>query len=79
MASGLGKKQKMNAIKELLKKLHEGMSVEEAKEKFIKEIGNVTSIEIAEIEQSLIEEGVSPEEIKKFCNVHALLFESSLE
>ena len=79
MASGLGKKQKMNAMKELLKKLHEGMSVEEAKEKFIKEIGNVTSIEIAEIEQSLIEEGVSPEEIKKFCNVHALLFESSLK
>ena len=79
MASGLGKKQKMNAMKELLKKLHEGMSVEEAKEKFIKEIGNVTSTEIAEIEQSLIEEGVSPEEIKKFCNVHALLFESSLK
>lgn len=79
MAAGLGKNQKMYAMKELLKKLHEGMSVEEAKEKFLSEIGNVTSTEIAEIEQSLIEEGVSPEEIKKFCNVHALLFESSLK
>jgi PAS domain S-box-containing protein len=31
------------------------------------------------MEQALINEGLSPEEIKKFCNVHALLFQSALE
>ncbi|MBO3755181.1 MAG: DUF438 domain-containing protein [Candidatus Brockarchaeota archaeon] len=36
-------------------------------------------MEIAELEQSLINEGLSPEEIRKFCNVHALLFQSTLE
>ncbi|MCX7030740.1 MAG: DUF438 domain-containing protein, partial [Spirochaetes bacterium] len=42
-------------------------------------VGTLTSTEVTTIEQSLIDEGVSPDEIKRFCNVHALLFESSLE
>jgi hypothetical protein len=41
-------------------------------------VGNVSSTEIAALEQSLIDEGMAPEEIQKFCNVHVLLFESSL-
>jgi len=57
--------------------LHKGLSVEGAKDKFEKEVGTITSVEIAEIEQSLMNEGISPDEIKKFCNVHALLFESA--
>jgi len=55
------------------------MSAEQAKERFEREVGNVTSSEIAEIEQGLINEGISPEEIKRFCNVHALIFQSALE
>ncbi len=65
-------------MKDIILQLHEGMSVETAKERFEKEIGNITSSEIADIEQSLIDEGLSPDEIKKFCNVHTLLFESAL-
>ena len=42
-------------------------------------MGDTSATEIAEIEQSLIKEGVSPEEIKKFCTVHALLFQSALK
>jgi len=79
MPEGIGKEQKKEIMKDIIRKLHEGMSVEEAKGRFEREIGSVTSVEIAEIEQSLMNEGVSPEEIKKFCNVHALLFESALE
>ena len=51
----------------------------EAKDRFEQEVGNISSTEIAEIEQTLIDEGLSLEEIKKFCNVHALLFQSALE
>jgi PAS domain S-box-containing protein len=74
----LTKDQKKKVIKDIILQLHHGLSVEEAKEKFEKEAGTISSIEIAEIEQSLINEGLSPEEIKKFCNVHALLFQSAL-
>lgn len=66
-------------MKDIILKLHEGMSAEEARQRFEKEVGNITSAEIADIEQTLINEGLSPEEIKKFCNVHALIFQSALE
>ncbi|MCL5985992.1 MAG: DUF438 domain-containing protein [Actinobacteria bacterium] len=72
------KEQKKEAVKDIIRKLHQGLSVQEAKSRFEKEVGDITSSEIAEIEQSLINEGLSPDEIKKFCNVHALLFESTL-
>ncbi len=73
------KQAKKEIMKDIIIKLHQGLSVEEAKDRFEKEVGNITSTEIADIEQGLINEGLSPEEIKKFCNVHALLFQSALE
>ncbi|MBM3706075.1 MAG: DUF438 domain-containing protein, partial [Actinobacteria bacterium] len=72
------KPEKKEVIKNIIHQLHEGLSVEDAKKKFDNEAGSITSSEIAEIEQSLINDGMSVDEIKKFCNVHALLFESSL-
>lgn len=79
MSESLKKKEnKKEVIKDIILKLHQGLSIEEAKKKFEEEAGTITSSEIAEIEQSLINEGMSVDEIKKFCNVHALLFESSL-
>ena len=72
------KENKKEVIKDIILKLHQGLSIEEAKKKFEEEAGTITSSEIAEIEQSLINEGMQVDEIKKFCNVHALLFESSL-
>jgi len=73
------KDQKKRIMKEIIVELHKGLSVEEAKDRFEREIGAISSTEIAEVEQSLIDEGLSPDEIKKFCNVHALLFKSTLE
>lgn len=70
---------KKDVLKGIIIDLHRGLSVEEAKERFEREVGDVSSSEIASIEQSLIDEGVSPDEIKKFCNVHALLFQDALE
>ncbi|MCL4385102.1 MAG: DUF438 domain-containing protein [Actinobacteria bacterium] len=69
---------KKDLIKEIILKLHNGLSVEEAKKKIEEEVGTISSTDIAEVEQSLINEGMSVDIIKKFCNVHALLFESSL-
>lgn len=69
---------KKEIMKDIIIGLHNGMSVDEAKNRFEEEIGDISSSEIAEIEQSLIDDGLSTDEIKKFCNVHALLFESAL-
>ncbi|MFC2020272.1 DUF438 domain-containing protein [Chloroflexota bacterium] len=79
MAKQLSKDQKKEVMKDIILKLHEGLSPEAASERFEKEVGTIGSVEIAEIEQGLINEGLSPEEIKKFCNVHALLFKATLE
>jgi DUF438 domain-containing protein len=79
MDAVLSKEAKMGVVKDIIRQLHQGMSAEQAKERFEREVGNVTSSEIAEIEQGLINEGISPEEIKRFCNVHALIFRSALE
>jgi len=76
---GEKKEKRKEVVKDIILKLHRGLTVEEAKNRFIKEVGSITSSEIAEIEQSLINEGLSTDEIKKFCNVHALLFESALK
>ena len=73
------KQAKKEVMKDIIRELHRGLSAEAAKERFEKEVGSVTSSEIAEIEQSLINDGLSPDEIKKFCNVHALIFQSALE
>lgn len=79
MAEGLSLARKKEIMKDIILKLHRGLSASEAKERFEKEVGSVSSTEIADIEQTLINEGLSPEEIKKFCNVHALIFQSALE
>lgn len=73
------KERKKEVIRDLITRLHQGLSIEEAKEIFEREVGTISSAEIAEVEQSLIDEGLSPNEIKKFCNVHALLFKSALQ
>ncbi len=79
MATKPGKVEKTATLKSIITDLHGGLSVEEAKERFERDIGDISSTEIAQLEQGLIDEGVSPDEIKQFCNVHALLFQSALE
>ena len=70
--------EKKRVVKDVIRGLHAGLSAEEAKNRILRDVGMISSTEIAEIEQSLVGEGVSVDEIKKFCNVHALLFESML-
>jgi hypothetical protein len=71
--------RKKELVRSVILELHQGLPVEKARERIVREVGKLTSTEITTIEQSLIDEGVPPEEIKKFCNVHALLFEGALE
>ncbi len=71
--------RKKAIVQDVIRGLHAGLAVEEARARIEGEAGVLSSAEIAEIEQSLIDEGMAPEEIQRFCDVHVLLFESSLQ
>lgn len=68
-----------NVIKELLKQLHAGRSVDEVKAQFEDAFDGVSASEISEAEQALISEGLAVEEVQRLCDVHAAVFKGSVE
>lgn len=66
-------------LKDLIKELHNGKSVDEVKPKFEETFGNVSASEISEVEKALIMEGMPVEEIQRLCDVHAAVFKGSIE
>ncbi len=73
------KKQKQQALKNIINKLHKGIPVEKLQKDFADIIKNTSPTEIADMENALIEEGFPPEEIQRLCDVHAQVFEQSLK
>ncbi|MDD3477883.1 MAG: DUF438 domain-containing protein [Candidatus Izemoplasmatales bacterium] len=66
-------------LQSLIKEIHQGLPLEEAKQQFKQDFGTVTTEEIVELEQSLMEEGMPVSEVQRLCDVHAALFEGSIE
>jgi DUF438 domain-containing protein len=66
-------------LKELILKLHDGADLEDVKAEFKKHFGSVSTAEISAMERSLVENGMAPAEIQRLCDVHASLFEGSIE
>lgn len=71
--------EKKQALKEIIRSLHDGASLEAARARFIKEFSDVSSKEIAEAEQQLINEGLAIEEVQRLCDVHSSLFKDSIK
>lgn len=71
--------ERIATLKDIIRGLHEGKAVEEQKEVFSKLLQEVSASEIAEMEQSLIKEGISEKEIRKLCDVHVQIFAESFE
>jgi len=67
------------ALKAILRRLHAGESPQALTEEFRKAVGHITPLEIAQIEEELVREGISPEEIRRLCDLHLALFRESLE
>lgn len=65
-------------LKALIKQIHNGMPLEQAKALFKKDFGSITTEEITSMEQSLIEQGMPIEEVQKLCDVHAAVFDGSI-
>lgn len=66
-------------LKELIKRLHDGATVEEVKADFDALATGISAIEITEMEQALVNEGMPVEEIQRLCDVHATVFKGSIE
>ena len=70
---------RQDKLKEVIRELHEGKTVEEVKAKFAEVIQGVTAKEISEMEVQLVKEGLPIEEIQNLCDVHAAVFKGSIE
>jgi DUF438 domain-containing protein len=66
-------------LKALIKKLHQGAPFEQVKQEFQENFGSVSTVEIAQMEQALMAEGMPADEIRKLCDVHADVFKGSIE
>jgi len=76
---GITEEERKKALKEILRQLHAGVPPEHVKERFRQFLEGVSSLEIAKIEQELIGEGISREEIQRLCDVHLAVFKEQLE
>ena len=67
-----------SVLKEIISDLHRGKSVDDVKARFEETFQGVSATEIAELEQTLIQEGLPVEEVQRLCDVHAAIFKGSI-
>ena len=70
--------RKIDLVKELLKSIHRGVSIEELKKRNSDILSQISPIEIPLIEQQLVREGIGIEDILKLCDLHVELFREFL-
>ncbi len=72
-------KSKVEALKNVLKLIHQGEDIESIKKKFRNLLSQVSPFEIPIIEQELIRDGISVNDILKLCDLHVELFREYLQ
>ena len=70
--------QRKEALRNILDRLHAGEDPATLKEEFKQLVGNVTPLEISQIEAELVKEGTPRTELERLCDVHMALFKESL-
>ncbi len=73
------RERRKQAIKDMLRQLHEGKSVEEVQGIFRSAFDGVEASEISAAEQALINEGLPVAEVQRLCDVHSAVFKGSIE
>lgn len=71
--------RRQETLKALIRKLHDGASVDDVKAEFDALVQGIDSAEIARMEQALIAEGMPVEEVMRLCDVHVTVFKEALE
>lgn len=70
---------KKTRLKDIIIALHEGEDPEKLKQQFADLVKGVTTTEIADLEQSLIDDGLPKREIRRLCDLHVAIFQESLD
>lgn len=71
--------KRKQALKEVIKRLHAGESVEDLQQQFGDAIRGATAADIADAERAMIGDGVSVGEIQRLCDLHVAVFRESLD
>jgi len=71
--------ERKEALKEMVRKLHEGADPEAMKAQFKDIIEEVGPDQISKLEEELIEEGMERKEMHRLCDVHIQVFKDQLE
>jgi DUF438 domain-containing protein len=79
MNDSMDRAKRQEILKNLIQELHAGKSVDDVKGAFARLIQDVDPSEIAEMEQSLIAEGLPEADVKRLCDVHVAVFRESLD
>ena len=80
MGEGIGKNRiKEEKLREIVRELNEGSDIRKVKKQFDKLIRDISPEEIANVEQSLINEGVPVEHVQKLCDIHVQVFDEALK
>ncbi|MEM3041526.1 MAG: DUF438 domain-containing protein [Nitrososphaerota archaeon] len=77
--SRISSEDRKKLLKEIIKQLHSGLPPHEAKEKFRHILEGVSPLEIAKVEQELVEEGVSRDDLQQLCDLHLEIFKEQLQ
>jgi len=72
-------KQRQDLLKEMIRRLHAGETVDDVKGDFNRLLRTVGASELADIEQALISEGLPALEVKRLCDVHVAVFREGLD
>lgn len=72
-------KERQEALKGIIRDLHDGEDMEVLKQRFRELVQGVEAPEIAAMEQALMDDGMPVEEIKRLCDVHVEIFKEALE
>lgn len=72
-------KNRRELIKSYVKRLSEGEDLESVRKDFVKNFENVSSSEIMDAEEALLEVGVDRADVQRLCDVHSSLFHGKTE
>ena len=70
--------QRKQLLKRLILDLHEGGDFDEIKGRFQRLVGDISAVQVSQLEQELIDEGLPVESVRELCDVHVALFEEAL-
>lgn len=72
-------KHRRQRLKELILKLHEGVSPDAVRQQLITTLQQIPYGEVVEVEQELINEGLPEQEVLKLCDIHGEVLEGHVD